>query len=267
MFCTLFITQEPWEMIGNVVSHQCSSTNQPTSTIYLMGNRQSERQSSQQRAFTYGGHKFEVLCMVPTRQVKNEARDDGLPGFISAADISMSERQKTPVHLLEEYDILFEASLGPHRLLVGAEVDGIDKAPSRDLPHSYIELKTINSRAIESRSFTTTKSLKWWLQSYLAGIPTILVGCRNDAMSIEALERWSVAEIPQKVAAKDVTKWRPELVLAWGEWLLTWIKNVVAKHESNVHITSFTLSYNPESQPHVIILQFEAGHIFLKESP
>lgn len=193
--------------------------------MYVAEERAAERLSAHQRRLVFGGHKFETLCMVS-------------PG---EGEKSMEARQQTVVNTKCEFDILFRTQLGSHRLLLGAEVDGLDEGGQE-----YIELKTTACIRTEQqqRRFINEKCLKWWVQSFLAGVPTILVGHRDERLWIERLERLSVERIPRMVRGQ--ARWDPNSVLAFGELLLSWLRHVVA----SLAVGSggpeyFTLEYDP----------------------
>ena len=61
------------------------------------------------------------------------------------------------------------------RLLMSAEIDCADEEKK------YVELKTSKQIASQrdSASFEKFKLLKFWLQSFLAGVPRVLVGFRR----------------------------------------------------------------------------------------
>eukprot|EP00300_Choanocystis_sp_HF-7_P013502 c18323_g1_i1.p1 GENE.c18323_g1_i1~~c18323_g1_i1.p1 ORF type:complete len:327 (-),score=42.47 c18323_g1_i1:294-1274(-) len=72
-----------------------------------------------------------------------------------------------------EYCTLLTTRLGSHKLLLGAEVDGMDEKGC------MVELKT-SQRPKNMETFGKFKYSKWWAQSYLAGIPKIICGWMNE---------------------------------------------------------------------------------------
>lgn len=45
------------------------------------------------------------------------------------------------------------------------------------------------------------KLIKWWAQSFLVGIPTIICGYRDDGGVVRSLEKMETLKIPQRAKA------------------------------------------------------------------
>ncbi|VVC95411.1 unnamed protein product [Leptidea sinapis] len=109
-----------------------------------------------------------------------------------------------PVNETEEFSLVLKTNINRHNIVFGAEMDGIrcDKECVQEKPDlvlgpealiqylsskEFIEIKT--SRHIETsnqdRNFRRFKAKKWWCQSFLVGIDTILCGFRNDDGIVE----------------------------------------------------------------------------------
>ena len=75
---------------------------------------------------------------------------------------------------------VYRTSLGTHRLLVSAEIDCEEKLANGT--REFVEVKTSGSmRNAESRcNFRERKLIKYWIQSYVAGVPTVVVGYRSE---------------------------------------------------------------------------------------
>jgi hypothetical protein len=75
---------------------------------------------------------------------------------------------------------VYRTSLGGHSLLVSAEID-CEEALA-DGARAFVEIKTSGSmQTPESRcNFRERKLIKYWIQSYVAGVPTIVVGYRSE---------------------------------------------------------------------------------------
>jgi RAT1-interacting protein len=229
LLCSLYL-DESWTLHGNI--HQ--------NIIFLEERKETRNMRGKLREFMYGGFKFEELCM---------ASINGDPS-------SMSQRAEQIVNNNSEFDVVLTSSLGGHKLLIGAEVDGLD-----EIGDKYIELKT--TRVVRSENMRTTleekKMLKWWTQSFLGGIPTILVGYRNDRGWVERLERLDVGQIPRRLRGR--VRWDPQLLLAHGDLILTWLKQMVMSQEQH---STFTLSFDPlvDGGERTIKLEF-SGPTFL----
>ncbi len=75
---------------------------------------------------------------------------------------------------------VYRTRLGGHSLLVSAEID-CEEALA-DGARAFVEIKTSGSmQTPESRcNFRERKLIKYWIQSYVAGVPTIVVGYRSE---------------------------------------------------------------------------------------
>jgi hypothetical protein len=75
---------------------------------------------------------------------------------------------------------VYRTSLGAHRLLVSAEIDCEESLA--DGSRSFVEIKTSGSmQTAESRcNFRERKLIKYWIQSYVAGVPAVVVGYRSE---------------------------------------------------------------------------------------
>ncbi|GAX74220.1 hypothetical protein CEUSTIGMA_g1669.t1 [Chlamydomonas eustigma] len=112
--------------------------------------------------FTYYGYKFEAVC----------AGDEEL------------------VDSSSEFALVLKLRLGKHTLLMAAEVDCLNpEAAESDVSYErplsaeqFLELKTIKlqpNKHLRAKSLAQ-KMPRWWVQSFLAGISTMVVSGRDD---------------------------------------------------------------------------------------
>jgi hypothetical protein len=75
---------------------------------------------------------------------------------------------------------VYRTSLGTHRLLVSAEIDCEETLPNGS--RAFVEIKTSGSMSTAQLrcNFRERKLIKYWIQSYVAGVPTVVVGYRSD---------------------------------------------------------------------------------------
>lgn len=150
---------------------------------------------------------------------------------------TMTSRPDTsvPVNEKAEYCSIMKGKLQDHRILFSAELDGVDPSyfndPERD-PTSmqrYAELKTskiiLNERV--RRSFVRFKLLKWWLQSFLAGLPKVICGFRDDNGIVRKLEEFKVRDMPKMA----VDCWSASACLNFGSQFLNFVKESVVKDD------------------------------------
>ncbi|XP_075228083.1 decapping and exoribonuclease protein-like [Lycorma delicatula] len=140
----------------------------------------------------------------------------------------------------EELCCVFERRIGGHRIVYGAEMDGVvsDKILSVDgLEESlskvqFIELKTsrIIERFNQDRNFRRYKMLKWWSQSYLVGIKTIICGFRDDNGIVKILKRYDVDELPKLASGL----WDKNVCLNFLNRFLHFVRQVILENDSTI---------------------------------
>ena len=99
-------------------------------------------------------------------------------------------------------------------------------------PDNYIELKTSrhNDNPTQNWSFGNYKLIKWWAQSFLAGIPDVICGFRNDDGVVEELRTFKTLDIPRSVQ-KQQNSWDAAVCLNFCDKFLDWVKKVVVKDD------------------------------------
>lgn len=173
--------------------------------------------------YTYWGHRFEHIVM---------------SSYPSDPSDTLEKRFKEPVNTWREFGAVFKSKLGGHRLIFGAEVDGLDEDGN-----SYIELKTsrVLKDSTQYNTFYQQKLMTFWAQSFLAGIPKILVGFRSDRGIVKSIEYIDVNEIPRITRGK--VTWCPETMLNFGIIFLDWLKEQMHQVEEGC---VFNISFNGE---------------------
>lgn len=161
--------------------------------------------------FTYWGHRFEHIVMSSSDPSDN-----------------LDKRSKEPVNTFREFGVVFKSKLGGHRLIFGAEVDGLDEDG-----YSYVELKT--GRILKDQnyynSFYQQKLMTFWAQSFLAGISKILIGFRSDRGIVKSIEYIDVNEIPRITRGK--VEWCPETMLNFGIIFFDWLSDQMKQLEED----------------------------------
>lgn len=204
LLCTPYEYKESWQMALSL--HK--------GTIYLsevetwQARERRLNQSARQDEMCYWGYKFEDYVTSPID--KNQLRN-------------IDE----PINNKEAFCSVMRCRLDRHSIVFGAEVDCCLKAPSNP-PLNYIELKT--SRLIENnkmqRSFERYKLLKWWGQSFLAGVPRIICGFRDDYGVVKKLQSFKTLEIPHLVSQSH-DMWTGNVCLNFTNEMLGWMKSFV----------------------------------------
>ncbi|KAF8719868.1 hypothetical protein HU200_024629 [Digitaria exilis] len=191
--------REPWKM----------GVHKRMGVVYLDVHKLPERPKSEaERKRCYWGYSFENLA------TENSFNEDG--GGIDAN---------------VEFCSVIKTKLGAHRIIMGAEMDCCDATD--DGRRFYVELKT--SRELEYHTvekYEKEKLLRFWIQSFLAGVPYVVVGFRNDAGTLVRTERLRTKDITQKVKAKNY--WQGGVCLAFADEVLCWLYGTVKENEDYV---------------------------------
>ena len=172
-----------------------------------------DHQSDGQKLQSYFGYRFEALCT-------------GHDGAIDAND---------------EYVGLFNCKLGDHRLVVAAEIDCVDDSGA------FVELKT--NKLLASRrlvgTFERFKMFKFWVQSYLVGVPRIVVGFRDED-ELRKLQSFDTLELPGLAAAgaQGRPSWRPQACLGFADAVLTWLRAALDAADGDAYV----VTYDPEAR-------------------
>lgn len=210
IMATHYQRHEPWEM----------GVHRRNGVVYLDVHKLPERPKSElERRRCYWGYCFESLATEDPR------RDDG--EGIHHVDANL------------EYCSVIKTKLGAHRILMGAEMDCCDSTD--DGRRFYVELKT--NRELDSHGseeyFEKDKLLRIWIQSFLAGVPYIVIGFRDNNGRLVRTERLRTKDITQRVKMKNY--WQGGVCLAFADEVLCWLYGTVKDNED------YILQYTPNS--------------------
>ncbi|KAK1669382.1 hypothetical protein QYE76_057541 [Lolium multiflorum] len=191
--------KEPWKM----------GVHKRNGVVYLDVHKLPERpQSKIDRRRCFWGYSFENLA------TENSIGEDG-----RGIDANV------------EYCSVIKTKLGAHRIIMGAEMDCCDA--TNDGRRFYVELKT--SRKLDHhtlKKYEKEKLLRFWIQSFLAGVSYVVVGFRNDAGVLVRTERLRTRDITQKVKAKNY--WQGGVCLAFADEVLCWLYGTVKENEDYI---------------------------------
>ncbi|GLC41639.1 hypothetical protein PLESTB_000693900 [Pleodorina starrii] len=181
-------------------------------------------QGPDQDRFTYYGYKFEALCA--------------------------GQDPAAPVDSTGEFATMVQVRLGRHRVLMAAEIDAWEPPPedcegdeSRGEYSGYVELKTYvlpqHPRA-EERLYRE-KYPRWWVQSILAGVPTLVLGGRDRSGILQKVERLPVTRLPA-LARERGFPFDAARLLRFGDAALDWMAGAAAEAPGE----QLRFSYNPD---------------------
>ncbi|KAI7817367.1 RAI1 like PD-XK nuclease-domain-containing protein [Gamsiella multidivaricata] len=198
IMCTPYARNEPWELGATLYR----------GSIYIEEHVSQEKRENaagsndRHKLMSYWGYRFETICNIskPISELRTIKQ-------IDPEDPELTGRLDGIVDTNLQYCTVARTRIGQNSVIMGAEVDCISepkKALHNPLP-SYIELKTsrVISNTREQNSFERHKLLKFWAQSFLPGIPTIIVGFRDDDGNVVKVETLKTMEIPRLVRGKE----------------------------------------------------------------
>lgn len=162
----------------------------------------------------------------------------------------------------EEFGVVVSSRVGPHRLLMGAEIDCVMDEPQEPPPaqqqqqpqqlatgsapgarlawpvagaplpplSSFVELKTyrLPKHPRQQQSQYRFKHPKWWLQSFLAGVTTLGLGGRDDEGRIHRIDLARTADLP-RISAQAGAAFYPNQALQFGVAALQWMREVASQ--------------------------------------
>lgn len=181
------------------------------------------RSSDEANVQTFWGFKFEQFCT---------EIDYHTTGIVNPND---------------EFAAVVRAKIGKHRLVLSAEMDCSvanekHQQPLQGPPRMELMIELKTSRKIQNDrmkfSFERFKLLSWWIQSFLAGVPRITVGWRDDEGIIQGVQHFETMRLP-KIANADIMKWDFRACLGFTSSLLDWLVPLTENGQR------YTLSYRP----------------------
>ncbi|KIM39898.1 hypothetical protein M413DRAFT_446817 [Hebeloma cylindrosporum] len=181
--------------------------------------KEKNNMDGRQRSQTYYGYAFESYCTseTPTRGVSASGARPGVPpGW--GGDVNTNVQWCSVVR----------TKLGDMRMIIGGEVDCV-RGKYTGQTDTFVELKTsLAIRGQRDEANFERKLLKFYFQSFLLGVPEIVVGFRTPAGVISTVQSFKTIQLPRLVRNKPGA-WDPLVSLNWGYQFLTFLKDVIRK--------------------------------------
>ncbi|KAJ7761958.1 RAI1 like PD-XK nuclease-domain-containing protein [Mycena maculata] len=164
------------------------------------------------RRQTYFGYAFESYCTTDTPGRPNIPQNPGdPPGWGGDVDTNV------------QWCSVVRTKLGDTRMVIGGEVDCV-RGKYTGTTETFVELKTsLVIRGPHDEAKFEKKLLKFYMQSFLLGVPEILVGFRTPAGQVTTTQTFKTVEIPRLVRGKPHA-WDPAVCLRWGDAFLAFLK-------------------------------------------
>ncbi|KAH8074813.1 RAI1-domain-containing protein [Cristinia sonorae] len=169
-------------------------------------------QTANQRLQSYYGYSFESYC---TSSSPNRVN---LPGHVDGwgGDVDTNVQWCSVV----------KTKLANTRLLIGGEVDCVRDRYTKKTD-TFVELKTsLTIRHAQDEARFEKKLLKFYFQSFLLGVPEIIVGFRSPQGRLGTIQRFKTVEIPRMVRGKPGA-WDPVKCLDWGKRFIAFLQSIV----------------------------------------
>jgi RAT1-interacting protein len=162
------------------------------------------------------GYKFETLSTLarPWGQCSRE---------------EIEQRDDDVVSNKAQYCSVVRTSIGSTWLCLGGEVDAIwDSKPEPGRPINWVELKTSQDfYSADDEAFFAAKMMRFWIQSFLLGVPRIVVGFRSRDGILQRVEEFETARIPDMVSARRNPPWNAQLCINFAADFLAWLRETL----------------------------------------
>ncbi|KAK7751282.1 decapping endonuclease targeting mRNA [Diatrype stigma] len=129
------------------------------------------------------------------------------------------------------------------------------KPAEKGQPVNWVELKT-SAEIRDERAMNNfeRKLMKFWIQSFLLGVPKIIVGFRSQGGVLTKLEEIQTAQIPETAARRGVRSWDANLCINFASGFLEWLRATI--RDEGV----WRIRRRPRSQTIEVFQVEEVGH-------
>ncbi|KAM5342508.1 hypothetical protein ACJ41O_013474 [Fusarium nematophilum] len=161
----------------------------------------------------FWGYKFETLSTLPTTWAETSRE------FIE-------NRENEIVNNKAQYCSVVRTGIGKSVLCLGGEVDAIwdSKPEAQGSPINWVELKTTAEiRNPGDMEAFHRKLMKYWIQSFLLGVPRIVVGFRTRDGILVDTNDMETHRIPDTVNAQPNPKWNADMCVNFAAAFLEWL--------------------------------------------
>ena len=146
---------------------------------------------------SYWGYKFETLSLIP-KQWYHTTREE------------IEARESQMVSNYAQYCSIVRTGFGKIKMIIGGEVDAVwDVKPNDSTqPINWVELKTSAELTNDREKIKfERKLLKFWAQSFLLGVPKIVIGFRSLDGILQRVEELDTQSIPDQVSQYGKRLW------------------------------------------------------------
>lgn len=175
------------------------------------------RGAMSQDLMSFWGYKFESVSLLDKHWC-----------FSTRSEIEA--REDTQVSNFAQYCSVVRTGFGKTKIVIGGEVDAVldVKCPDKGASHNWVELKTtaelVNEK--EQNKFER-KLLKFWAQSFLLGVPNIIIGFRDQQGWVHRLEQLDTQTIPETIMKSNRRLWDGQTCINFASAFLEWLKSTI----------------------------------------
>ncbi|KAK4226527.1 dhp1-interacting protein [Podospora fimiseda] len=167
----------------------------------------------------FWGYKFETLCTLP-RPWGEVSRD------------YIESRDSLPVSNKEQYCSVVRTGIDndKHKIVLGGEVDCIWDSRKSSSKNNWVELKTsveMRNNTNDEFFFMKRKMFKFWIQSFLLGVPKIAVGFRDRNGFLKRVQEFETESLPGLAMRDNRVEWRMDGCVDFLERFLSWLKETI----------------------------------------
>ncbi|WFC97839.1 decapping endonuclease targeting mRNA [Malassezia yamatoensis] len=178
--------------------------------------------SMKQRRATYFGYSFESYCTLDT----SHPIDPEKVTEFSASPAGWG----ADVNTNQQWCHIVKTRLGDSRLILGGEVDCVktEKANEKG-KESVLELKTsMVPRNEQDQMMLQVKMLRMYMQSFLLGVESIVIGFRDPKGTLVTHEQYRTTDLPRMVRNKP-GQWNANDNLAFGSCIIQWLRQSIGR--------------------------------------
>ncbi|KAK3326570.1 RAI1 like PD-XK nuclease-domain-containing protein [Apodospora peruviana] len=166
---------------------------------------------------SFWGYKFETLSTLPAPWGETSRE------YIESRDTQV-------VNNKEQYCSVVRTGLGKSILCLGGEVDAIwdSKPDPPGATTNWVELKT-TAELIKETDMDNfeNKVMKWWIQSFLLGVPKIIAGFRSRDGILVSTQEIATIDIPNMVKQRNRARWDGNVCINFASAFLEWLRQII----------------------------------------
>jgi len=175
------------------------------------------RGAMSQDLMSYWGYKFETISLLDRHWCYTDRSE-------------IETREEAQVSNYAQYCSIVRTGFGKSKIVIGGEVDAVFdvKPPVLGASVNWVELKTtaelVNEKEVNKYE---RKLLKFWAQSFLLGVPKIIVGFRDQQGWLQRLEELDTQAIPDKIQKTGRRLWDGQTCINFASAFLEWLKATI----------------------------------------